>query len=299
MVIEPVGLIGCGLMGAPIARRLMDDGHSVVLYDKSSEAMARATRLGCTTVVGPTEVGRRARVVLISLPRPEHVTEVVRIGDDCLLAGLREGSVIVDTSTVDPATSQRNAEAASVLGVGYLDCPILGRPSGCGQWTLPAGGDARTLEIAKPILDVFAARVVHVGPSGHGNMLKLLNNLMFGAINTVTGEVFALAEQLGMDSEVLFNTISESGAATVSNLFRELGPKIVERDFTPNFTINNLEKDVGLGISLARQAGMTLPFSEAGQRINHDAQKAGLGEDDTAGVVRVFEAQESARERER
>jgi 3-hydroxyisobutyrate dehydrogenase-like beta-hydroxyacid dehydrogenase len=299
VVSEQVGLVGCGLMGAPIASRLVEDGYRVVVYDKSAEAMARAARIGCTTVAAPSEVGRRARVVLISLPRPEHVTEVVRTGDDCLLAGVQEGSVIVDTSTVDPATSQRNAEAARVLGVGYLDCPILGRPSGCGRWTLPAGGDAENLEAAKPILEAFAARIVHVGPSGHGNMLKLLNNLIFGAINTVTGEVFALGERLGIDPGLLFDTISESGAATVSNLFRELGPKIVERDFIPNFTVDNLEKDVGLGLSMARQAGMTLEFSEAGQRINRAAQKAGLGEDDTAGVVRVFEAQKPARERER
>jgi 3-hydroxyisobutyrate dehydrogenase-like beta-hydroxyacid dehydrogenase len=276
-------------MGAPIANRLIDHGYDVVVFDKSADAMSRARLIGCTTVATPRQVALLARLTLISLPRPEHVVDVVRNGDACLLAGAQGGSVIVDTSTVDPATSQENAQAALEKGVGYLDCPILGRPSGCGHWTLPTGGDPQYIAVAGPVLETFAAKIVHVGPSGHGNMLKLLNNLMFGAINAITCEIFGLGERLGMEPELLFDTIANSGAATVSNLFKELGPKIVEREFTPNFTIDNLEKDVGLGLAMAQTSGMKLAVSEIGQQLNRAAQEAGLGEEDTAAVVKVFE----------
>jgi 3-hydroxyisobutyrate dehydrogenase-like beta-hydroxyacid dehydrogenase len=284
---EHVGLIGIGLMGAPIAHRLVEHGYEVVVFDKSDAAMGHARDIGCTTANSPREVGASTRLVLMSLPRPEHVTDVVRSGKDCLLAGMRNGSLIVDTSTVDPATSQDNASAAAERGVGYLDCPILGRPSGCGRWTLPAGGDPEHLRAATPVLETFASRIVHIGPSGHANMLKLLNNLMFGAINSVTAEMFALGERLGMDPGLLFDTIVNSGAATVSNLFKEIGPKIVANEFTPNFTINNLEKDVGLGLAMARASGMILEFSEMGQRLNEAAQAAGLGDEDTAAVCKA------------
>ena len=276
-------------MGAPMAGALIDHGYDVVVFDKSDVAMGRAAAIGCAAVTTPAEVGRRARVIVISLPRPEHVVAVVRAGDESLLAGASPGTVIVDTSTVDPATSQDNAKACQAVSVGYLDSPILGRPAGCGNWTLPTGGDAEHLAAAAPVLETFAARIVHVGPSGHGNMLKLLNNLMFGAINSITCEVFALSDRLGMDPALLYDTIATSGAATVSNLFKELGPKIVDREFAPNFSVNNLEKDVGLGLAMARQIGVTLEFSETGQRLNQAAQRAGLGEEDTAAVVRIFE----------
>jgi 3-hydroxyisobutyrate dehydrogenase-like beta-hydroxyacid dehydrogenase len=293
---EQVGLVGFGIMGAAIATRLIDAGNSVNVYDASAAAMRRARDIGCSTAATPHQIARRARVTIISLPRPEHVVEVVRGSDQCLLAGASEGSVIVDTSTVDPATSQQNAEAALQEGVGYLDCPVLGRPANVGSWTLPTGGDARYIDDVAPILMTFAARIVHVGPSGHGNMLKLLNNLMFGAINAVTCEVFALGERLGMEPELLNATIAESGAATVSNLFRELGPKIVERDFTPDFSIDNMEKDISLGLAMARACGMTLEVSETGQRLNRLARDAGLGDEDTAAIVKVVERADPTRE---
>lgn len=284
----PVGLVGCGIMGSGIARCLRDSGYDVVVFDKSSAAMERAAEMGCVPAASPAVIAQRARVVLISLPKPEHVVDVVRNGADALLAEAASGSVIIDVSTVDPGTSRDNAAAAREQGVGYLDCPILGRPSAAGQWTLPSGGDAADLEMVMPILQAFAAKVVHIGPSGQGNMLKLLNNLMFGAINAITCEVFALGERLGMDSALFFDTVVDSGAGTVSNLFRDIGPRIVSGDFDPTFSIDNLAKDVGLGIAMAQDVGMAMPVSESGQRFNRMAQEAGLGGQDTAAVVKVF-----------
>jgi 3-hydroxyisobutyrate dehydrogenase-like beta-hydroxyacid dehydrogenase len=287
---ERVGLIGFGIMGAAMADRLLAAGHEVTAFDVSETAMARARALGCATDGSPADVARSANAILISLPRPEHVTAVVRVGGDSILAGARSGSVIVDTSTVDAATSQANAGSAGERSVGYLDCPILGRPAGVGNWTLPVGGDPAHLARVEPLLLTFAARVVHVGPSGHGNILKLLNNLMFGAINAATCEVFALAERLGMEPALVFDTIVDSGAATVSNLFRELGPKIVNADYEPNFSIDNLEKDIGLGLAMADASQTELPLSKAGQRLNQRAQEAGLGDQDTAAVVKIVRA---------
>jgi 3-hydroxyisobutyrate dehydrogenase-like beta-hydroxyacid dehydrogenase len=237
-------------------------------------------------VDSPAAVGGAAQVILLSLPRSEHVTGVVR-GTDGLLGSVAAGSVIVDTSTVDPGTTQANAAAAAEHGVGYLDAPVLGRPRAVGGWTLPVGGEAADVRRAEPVLRVVASRIVHVGPSGNGDVVKLLNNLMFGAINAAACEMFALAGRLGLDQRMLFDTIVESGAATVSNLFREIGPKIIEGDLEPQFSVDNLEKDIGLGLALARSAGLVLGVGEAGQRLNQRAQAAGHGREDTAAVVAV------------
>ena len=283
---ERIGLIGFGVMGAAMAARFVDAGHQLIVVDTAAAARERALELGCEVAESPAAAGESAAVVLISLPRAEHVHRVVR-GADGLLSTASAGTVIVDTSTVDAATTRANAAAASASGVGYLDAPVLGRPRGIGSWTLPVGGEAADLRRAEPILRVLASRVVHMGPAGTGNTVKLLNNLMFGAINAATCETFALAERLGVDRRLLFETIVDSGAATVSNLFRELGPKIIAGDFEPDFSIDNLAKDIDQGLALASSAGLTLEVAEAGQRLNRRAQAAGLGSEDTAAVVEV------------
>lgn len=284
-----VGLVGFGVMGAPMAHRLLEAGYRVVVVDADAEALMRAEELGCSTAPTPAALAAQTSVVILSLPAPEHVRQVVHAGADCLLDGAPDGSVIIDTSTVDPQTSRDNAMLAAERGVGYLDCPILGRPSNVGSWTVAVGGDIIHLDRARPILDSFASNVTHLGAVGQGNTVKLLNNLMFGAINSITAEVFSLSDHVGIDRRLLFETIAGSGAATVSNLFKELGPKIVDEDFEPNFTVDNLVKDVGLGIEMAALTGVRLHFSEAGQALNKKAQELGLGLEDSAAVVKIYD----------
>ena len=284
---ERIGLVGFGIMGTAMTTRFLEADASVVVFDVADEARGRARDMGCETTDSPAAVAKACEVILISLPRPEHVTSVVQ-GADGLLTTASAGHVIADTSTVDPQTTQANAAAAAEQGVGYIDSPVLGRPRAVGNWTMPVGGEAVHLERVEPVLRIVASRVIHLGPSGHGNTLKLLNNLMFGAINSAACESFALADRLGMDRALFFDTIVDSGAGTVSNLFRDVGPRIVDGDFEPQFSVDNLEKDIGLGLAMARSKGLTLEVAEAGQRLNQRAQAAGHGPDDTASVVEVI-----------
>tara|TARA_B100000029_G_scaffold516018_1_gene626178 strand:- start:863 stop:1732 length:870 start_codon:yes stop_codon:yes gene_type:complete len=286
---EKVGLIGFGIMGEAIARCLIKNNYSVVVFDPLPIASQNAELLGCAIAKAPSEVSEQTRTVIMSLPKPEHVKEVVRNHNTGLLIGASKGSTIVDTSTVDPATSQENSEICYAKGVGYLDCPVLGRPSGYGNWTLPTGGRQNDIERVRPILSTFASNIVSVGECGRGSLVKLLNNLMFGAINSITCEVFALCRKADMDESLFFETIANSGAGTVSNLFKELGPKIISGDFSPVFSIDNLHKDVDLGLSLAKKLEIELEVSEAGQKLNLAARKASLGKKDTAAVVEMYE----------
>jgi len=106
--------------------------------------------------------------------------------------------VIVDMSTVDPGVTRRMSETALQKGVGYLDAPVLGRPAAVGNWALPVGGRAHDLDQCRPILELVAAKIFHIGESGSGNKVKLLNQLMFGAINAMTAEMMAVAEKIGI-----------------------------------------------------------------------------------------------------
>ncbi len=283
-----VGIIGIGIMGSKMTEKLINAGYTVFARDIDEVVEERARKLGAKIVNSPKEVAEYAEVILLSLPMPSDVKEVV-LGDDGILTNPKDNRIIVDLSTVDPFFTQHNAEEARKVGVGYIDAPVLGRPQNYGNWTLPVGGDKKDLEKSRKVLEVLAAKIIYVGPSGYGNIVKLLNNMMFGAINSITVEILTICAKLGMSPKVLYETIANSEAASVSGLFKELGPKILARDFEPLFAIDLLHKDVGLGIQMAKQIGVPLFVSEANQRLNEMAKLMGFGKEDTASVIKVYE----------
>lgn len=283
-----VGIVGVGTMGTPMAAGLLASGYGVAACDANPENAARAGSIGAEVFSTPRQVAEQAPVVLTCLPSPALVDLVVN-GPGGILEGASPGHVIVDLSTVDPFSTRRNEAIARRKGVGYLDAPVLGRPQFCGKWTLPVGGDPGDLEKARPALSVLAQNVVHVGPSGHGNIIKVLNNMMFGAINAVTAEIMAICARMGMEPKVLYETIASSGAASVSKLFTEMGPKIVSRDFAPLFTVDLMYKDLKLGIDMAEKAGVPLFVGHANQILNEMARARGYGKEDSSSVVKVYE----------
>ncbi|HEX5850826.1 MAG TPA: NAD(P)-dependent oxidoreductase [Rubrobacter sp.] len=283
-----IGVIGLGTMGGRIVRALLEAGHEVVVYDASDEALTRATDAGARAVGSVGETPPLCRVVLLSLPRPGDVVEVVA-GADGLLSRSSQGFVVADTSTVDPGTTRRMADMAAEAGAGYLDAPILGRPEACGRWTLPVGGNREDLEVALPALDTIARNVSHVGASGSGNAIKLLNNLMFGAINAITAEALAAAALVGLSPRTFYETVAQSDAATVSNLFRAIGPKMLEGDFSPAFTVDLLSKDNSLALAMIEDAGASVIVGNAVETLNGLARAAGYGHEDTSATVKVYE----------
>lgn len=284
-----VGIVGLGTMGSAMAEALRPHTRLVV-YDIDAVARERQQAAGASIADSPAEIAVEAGVVLLSLPGPADVRAVVT-GAFGLLSAARAPAVIVDLSTVDPQTTQDMAAAAAVRGVGYLDAPVLGRPHRCGSWTLPVGGPAESLAMATPILQVLASRVIAVGGHGSGNVVKLLNNLMFGAINAITAETMAATKRLGLDPEVYYTTLADSGAASVSNLFREIAPKIVASDWSPAFTIDLLAKDNRLALDMIERAGLRPQVAEAVVKLNAAGRAAGLGSLDTSALVRLFQEQ--------
>ena len=286
--IKLVGLVGLGTMGKIIASRLVENKFEVIGYDISLEARRAAEDIGVKVTERLADIGERSDVVLLSLPGPQEVREVVG-GENGLLSKMHSGQIIVDLSTVDPFTTNEVARKAKEKEVEYLDAPILGRPVSIGRWVSPVGGERKILEKCKPVLKTFCSKLVHVGPSGAGNTVKLINQLMFSTINAITAEVLAIAKKIGLSPEVVFNTISQSGAATVSGLFCEVGKKIVKEDFEPIFSIELLCKDNGLGIEMAKKYGAFPLISSYVQMLNEIANIKGLGNKDTAALIKVYE----------
>ena len=277
-----VGVCGAGMMGRHAVGALLKAGFTVLVFDVSHAAREKVSNMGATVVDSPAAVMLQADVVLMSLPGPKEVRMCV-VGEQGLLSTDETGKTIVDLSTVDPTSSIEMSVHAKKNGMEYLDAPVLGRPDTVGKWVFPIGGSSEGIEHARPVLEALASRICPTGPVGSGNKIKLLNQLMSGAINAVTGEVMAIASEMGVPHKVLYETIAGSEAVTVSRLFIELSERIIADHYTePTFTVDLMLKDVRLAAEMAREHGAPTILTRSVELINETAQTAGLGAYDTS-----------------
>lgn len=286
--IGPVGIIGVGTMGKCMVNCLIENGFKVIAYDPFPVAQEYAKEKGAEIVSNPLELARVSKLIIMSLPAPKQVFEVLS-GENGLLEGLTKDHIIVDTSTVSPQTTQEGAKIVAEKGSKYIDAPILGRPSAAGNWLLPSGGNKEAIEFVKPALLTFAKDVIRVGENGAGNALKLLNQLMFSVINGVSAEVMALTEIVGIEKKAFYDVVANSGAATVSGLFKETARRIVSEEYdNPTFTVELLCKDAGLGIQMTKDVGVTPLIAGYVQMLNENAKGKGLAKQDTSALTKVF-----------
>jgi 3-hydroxyisobutyrate dehydrogenase-like beta-hydroxyacid dehydrogenase len=233
-----------------------------------------------------TQLASKAQVIFLILPGPSQVEQVT---NEILESNYQPGLIICDFTTSTPQTSQAINQQCADVGILFLDTPILGRPSRVGHWCLPVGGDAEAIKNVTPLLEGFASKIIRVGDSGAGHTLKLLNQLMFNVTNAMVAEMFSVAAKSGIDPQVIYEVIAESGAATVSGLFKEVGRKIVARDFDPLFSIDLLIKDARLSLEMAESWDMTPALGVLAQKQNLDAHNLGLGGEDTSALIKIFE----------
>lgn len=279
-----IGLIGLGTMGSAMAGKLLQSGYQVIGVDLNKTARQKAAELGVDVKSELKEI-EVCDLILLSLPGPQEVTAVIHR----ILAHVKRGQIIVDLSSVNPDTSMEMEKLASEEGVDYLDAPVLGGPKGVGKWILPVGGAAAALERCRPVLESLATKVVRVGNSGSGSALKLLNNMMLGAINVINAEIMTLSRYVGLSPQVVYDLIAHSEAATVTPFFRVKGKKIIERDFSPTFKLDLLAKDNDLCVQMARKLGIPLIIGNTVDMINKMAQRRGYGAEDTSALIKVYE----------
>lgn len=286
--VQNVGLIGVGTMGRRILQKLMEAGYIVTACDPFPDAAEYAASVGAFVVKTPQELAQECSLILMSLPGPIQIEQVI-FGQNGMDGMLTSDHVVIDTSTVDPTTSRDIASRLQEKGTAYLDCPVLGRPEAVGKWILPTGGDPIVLDYVKPVLLTFAANAVSVGDHGAGNAIKLLNQMMFSAINAVSAEVMVIADKVGVSKEMFYQTISNSSAATVSGLFRDVGKNIVAGDFDhPTFTVDLLIKDTNLALQMAKDAKAPSVITGTVQLYNEIASANGLGKEDTSALYKVY-----------
>ncbi len=267
MTVRHVGVIGLGNMGLPMATVLAKAGFAVSGFDLSAERLALAGKSGITPEADLATLLRDVDAVVSSLPYARDV-EAVLTTPDALLARRDRRVIVVDTSTADPTTSRRLAAQLAEAGHGHLDAPVSGGPSGAaeGALTFMVGGSMDDVALAQPLLDAMAAKVVHVGPSGAGNVAKLINNMLVAAHMITTGEAIRLAEAAGVDAGAALAVVN---AATGRSGISEVHfPRwIMSNRFDSGFSAGLMRKDVGLAADLAAETGLDLPLSREVARL--------------------------------
>ena len=272
-----IGLVGLGNMGNPVAARLIQRGHRLLAYDANAAQLSSASALGADVAGSASEVARGCQTVLLSLPNPAVVREVV----GALIEQGTPGLVIVDLSTNDPQTARDLDRSAVARNMSYIDAPVSGGPSRAltGELTLMVGGNEQAVQGIRALLSDLGTQVEHVGPAGSGSIAKLLNNFvaLWGMVGV--SQAFLAAEALDVSLDRLYEVMSRSSGRSYS-LDRNF-PKIRNQDFSPKFTLTLAEKDLRLGLDLMRSVGLEA-FAETDLRALFDAAARSDAEMDVA-----------------
>jgi 3-hydroxyisobutyrate dehydrogenase len=281
-----VGFVGLGTMGGPMCRRLADTGIEVVAYDVDGDAAAAAARgAGVRIAASPAAVGEAARVVVLMLPDGAAVREAV-LGDDALLVGMRDGSLLVDMSSSDPLGTLELASTVGDHGVAFVDAPVSGSPAaaGEGRLTVMAGGDDEPVGRCRPVLDALGT-VVRTGPLGSAHAVKALNNTLAAVALAASGEALLVARRFGLDPGVVLEVLNRSTGRNDATE-NKLAQFVLSRAFASGFKLELMAKDLRTAVRLADATRTPAPFGRACLDLWTSARhRLGPGVDNTAVVL--------------
>ena len=258
---ERVGFVGLGIMGKPMARNLMEAGYDLVLYNRTrSKAEELAAGGAAEVAASPQQVARECGVIFTMLPGPPEVEELVA-GEDGLLEGAAEGSLIVDTSTSSPVLARELAERARERGVGMLDAPVSGGDVGAIEGTLSimVGGSEEDFERARPLFEVMGNTVTHVGPTGAGQVTKAANQVVVALTIEAVSEALVLGSKGGVAPEKILEVLS--GGLAGNKVMEVKREKFLARDFEPGGKVEFHRKDLRIALEAGREYGVVLPVT--------------------------------------
>jgi len=277
-----VAVVGTGRMGAAMVGRLTGAGHQVVAYNRSR---ARAEKLGVPVAATPRDAAEGADAVVVSLADDAAVGSVYGAADG-LVAGLSEGAVVLETSTVHPDTVRALAPLVTRRGATLLDTPVSGSVSVVerGELTVMVGGDAAALDRVRPVLDAFAARVFHLGALGSGAVMKLVVNSVVHALNQALSEALVLAEKAGLPREAAYEVLAASAVAAPFVQYKRAA--FEHPDDTPvAFMLDLVAKDLALIDDLAGGVGARMDQLAANRAVVAAAIEAGYGTRDLSAIA--------------
>lgn len=284
-----IAFIGLGIMGGPMARNVARAGFAVRAHDRAPEAMLRMAGSGCELPGSAGEAARDAEILITILPTTGDVRDAL-LGREGAARAMRRGGLVIDMSTGDAAESDALAREIRALGLRHLDAPVGRTPREAveGKLLVMAGGEAPDVEAARPVFAAMADTIVHVGPSGCGIRLKLVNNYMSMVGMVLTGEALMFAAKLGLDRQTVVDVLSSTVAGR-GQLLTNFPRKVLAGDVTPDFPLRMGFKDIDLALRLAASVGAPLGLGAYARELYALAKSWGRSEEDCTAMLLLLE----------
>ena len=275
--------LGLGVMGFPMAGHLVKAGHDVVVYNRTqAKSAAWCDAHGGTAAKSPREAVSAAETVFLCLGDDPDVEQIIKSA----AAGLAKGSIVVDHTTASPALARRLFTDLAELGVAFVDAPVSGGQAGAenGALSVMCGGEADGVERVRPVMEAYAKRIVHVGPAGHGQLCKSVNQICIAGLLQGLAEGVHFSTQAGLDFEKVLEAIS--GGAAQSWQMENRGKTMAADEFDFGFAVDWMRKDLRIALEESRRNGSRLPVTALVDQFYADVQAMGGGRWDTSSLLR-------------
>jgi len=288
---ERVGFIGLGIMGRPMARNLVKAGRELVVHSRGRgpvEEFIAETDGAVTAADSPSDVAARADTIITMLPDSPNVRDVV-FGEGGLLEAMRAGGLLIDMSTIAPATAIEVGAALGGRGVGVLDAPVSGGDKGAiaGTLSIMVGGSGANFARARPLFEAMGKTIVHVGESGAGQVVKACNQIVVAIAYAAVSEALVLGSKAGVDPEKIVQVLG--GGLAASRVLELRGPTMLQRNFAPGFRVDLHRKDLGIALATGRERGVPLPVTGVVSQLFEAVAAAGRGDLDHSALLTLIE----------
>ena len=294
-----IAFIGLGNMGGPMAINLHKAGHSVKAFDLSADALAKVKAEGVQIAASAQDAVQGAEAIVTMLPASQHV-EGLFLGNGNLLASIAKGTLVIDSSTIAAATSQKVAKAAEAAGIDFIDAPVSGGTGGAiaGTLTFMVGGSTAQLERARPLLEKMGANIFHAGAVGAGQTAKICNNMLLGILMVGTSEAIALGVANGLDPKVLSEIMRRSSGGNWALEKYNPFPGVHEnapasKGYAGGFGTDLMLKDLGLSQENATAVKASTPLGGMARAIYAAHSIAGHGGEDFSSVIKMLQKKQA------
>lgn len=288
MSLPTVGFIGLGIMGRPMARHILQAGYPLIVHSRSRPPIDALVQLGAQEAPTPAQLAEQCEVVITCLPDDETVRRIWLTGDAPALPAMRPHTIAIDMGTTSPSLTRELAQYAQSRGVAFLDAPVTGGQWGAesGTLTIMVGGEPNAYERALPVFQTMGKKIVYVGESGKGQLMKLANQIAVAVGMLAVAESLLFAEHAGLDLNLTVETLSTGAAGSWA--MENLGKRIAQGDFEPGFMVQLLQKDLNILLNEARQTATPLLGSALVQQLYAHLERTGEGRLGTQALMQVL-----------
>ena len=285
---KPVGFIGLGIMGRGMARNLIQAGFELRVWNRTASRIDELVDAEAVAADSPAELASQCDIIIVCVSDTPDVQAVI-LGENGIIHGAQSGALVIDTSTISPRATREIAERLAQHGVHMLDAPISGGSEGAAKGTLSimVGGESAQMERAMPVFSAMGEKITHVGGTGAGQMVKLVNQILVVGNALAMCEALVFAQAGGLDLEKTLAAVSDGAAGSWMLTMR--GPQILERDWSPGFTIDLQQKDVRLALVAADELGVPVPITSMAFHYYRALQAQGLGGDGNHALIKAME----------